>query len=198
MFNRSLTWRALTYALLLACVGGVALLGQSASRGGWESYNGDLQGRRYSSLAQINRGNVAGLKLAWQYGVRTPTSSNPNLSARSQAIPIVVGGMLYTPTGDRSIVALDPATGREIWKHELGEGGAPTRGVSYWPGDRTRRPRILAGTTDGRLIALDAETGAARAGVRRGRRDRSPRRRRPTGFRTAVHDGRHPGSSTGT
>ena len=64
MFNRSLTWRALTNALLLACVGSVALLGQSALRSGWESYNGDLQGRRYSSLAQINKGNVAGLKLA--------------------------------------------------------------------------------------------------------------------------------------
>jgi hypothetical protein len=46
MFTRSLTGRALTNAFLLACVGGVALLGQSAPRGGWESYNGDLQGRR--------------------------------------------------------------------------------------------------------------------------------------------------------
>ena len=159
MFNRSLTWRALTNALLLACVGSVALLGQSASRSGWESYNGDLQGRRYSSLAQINKGNVAGLKLAWQYGVRSPSASNPNLSARSQAIPIVVGSRLYTPTGDRSIVALDPATGREIWKHDLGEVGAPTRGVSYWAGDGTHRPTILASTSDGRLLALDAATG---------------------------------------
>jgi len=160
MFNRSLIWRALTNALLLACLGGVALLGQSASRGGWESYNGDLQGRRYSSLTQINKKNVAGLKLAWQYGVRPQTSANPNLSARSQAIPIVVGGRLYTPTGDRTIVALDPATGREIWKHDLGEVGAPSRGVSYWAGDQTHRPTILASTADGRLLALDAATGA--------------------------------------
>jgi hypothetical protein len=57
MSNRFSIWRALSRALLLASLGSVALLGHSASRGGWESYNGDLQGRRYSPLAQINKGN---------------------------------------------------------------------------------------------------------------------------------------------
>ena len=161
MLNSSSTWRLLTNVLLFACIGGALVIGQSAPRGSWESYNGDLQGRRYSPLTQINKGNVAGLKLAWQYGVRPASvSSNPNVSARSQAIPIVVGGRMYTPTGDRTIVALDPATGREIWKHDLGEVGAPTRGVSYWGGDRRHRPTILASTADGRLLALDAATGA--------------------------------------
>jgi quinoprotein glucose dehydrogenase len=70
-----------------------------------------------------------------------------------------VRGVLYTSTARRTIVALDPATGKEIWKHELEKGGAPNRGVSYWPGERGVAPRILAGTTDGRLIALDAATG---------------------------------------
>ena len=78
---------------------------------------------------------------------------------RSQAVPIFVRGVLYTSTARRTIVALDPATGQEIWKHELDKGGAPNRGVSYWPGDGRLAPRILAGTTDGRLIALDAATG---------------------------------------
>jgi len=148
-------------ALLLACVAGVSLAGQSAPQsGGWESYNGDLQGRRYSPLAQINRGNVARLKLAWRYGAQAPASGGPTVSAASQAIPIVVRGVLYTPTAQRSIVALDPATGREIWKHDLGNIAAPNRGVSYWPGDGTLGPRILAGLGDGRLLALDAATGA--------------------------------------
>ena len=66
---------------------------------------------------------------------------------------------MYTSTAQRTIVALDPATGKEIWKHDLGKVGAPNRGVSYWPGDRKLPPQILAGTTDGRLLALDAETG---------------------------------------
>ena len=62
-------------------------------------------------------------------------------------------------TARRTIVALDPTTGNEVWKYEIEKGGAPNRGVSYWPGDTRSPARILAGTTDGRLLALDAETG---------------------------------------
>ena len=151
--------RALSIALAVS-LAVASVLSQSVPRpAGWESYNGESQGRRFSPLTQITRQNVATLKLAWQYGVRSAASGNPNVTSPSQAIPIVVGGVLYTPTAQRTIVALDPATGKEIWKHELGQAGAPNRGVSYWPGDRTHRPLILAGTTDGRLLALDAATG---------------------------------------
>src|SRR5438552_5450555 len=142
-------------AILLACVAGTSLLyAQNPSRSGWDTYSGDAQGRRYSPLTQINTKNVSRLKLAWQYGV-----ASTNAVGRSQAVPILVRGLLYTSTARRTIVALDPATGAEIWKHELEKGGAPNRGVSYWPGDSRLAPRILAGTTDGRLIALDAATG---------------------------------------
>jgi len=147
--------------LLLVCLVSASLWGQRASNTtGWESYNGDLEGRRFSRLTQINTKNVAGLKLAWQYGVRPPSAGGGAGSALSQAIPILVRGVLYTPTAQRSIVALDPATGKEIWKHDLGAVGAPNRGVSYWAGDGKLGARILAGTTDGRLLALDAATGA--------------------------------------
>src|SRR5215471_20188124 len=150
-------------AVLLASVAGVVLSAQSGSQsGGWQSYAGDPQGRRYSPLTQINTKNVSGLKLAWQYGVAQPggaAGSTVNAVGRSQAVPILVGGVLYTSTTRRTIVALDPATGREIWKYELDKGGAPNRGVSYWAGDRESPARIFAGTTDGRLLALDATTG---------------------------------------
>jgi quinoprotein glucose dehydrogenase len=147
-------------AILLACVAGASLVyAQSASQSdGWQTYAGDAQGRRYSPLAQINTTNVSKLKLAWQYGVAGPGMS-VNAAGRSQAIPILVRGVLYTSTSRRTIVALDPATGAEIWKYELEKGGAPNRGVAYWPGERGLSPRILAGTTDGRLLALDATTG---------------------------------------
>ena len=58
-------------AILLVCVTGASLLyAQSASQsGGWETYSGDAQGRRYSPLTQIDTTNVSRLKLAWQYGV---------------------------------------------------------------------------------------------------------------------------------
>jgi quinoprotein glucose dehydrogenase len=148
-------------AILLACVAGASLLdAQSAPQsGGWETYSGDAQGRKYSPLTQINTTNVSKLKLAWQYGVAGASAGAVAAAGRSQAVPILVRGVLYTSTARRTIVALDPATGTEIWKHELEKGGAPNRGVSYWPGDGRLAPRILAGTTDGRLIALDAATG---------------------------------------
>src|SRR5262252_4393537 len=154
----------LRFPILVAVVSVVtALSAQSTSRSaGWTTYAGDARGSRYSPLTQINAKNVAQLKLAWQYGVAQPnagTGSTVNAVGRSQAIPILVGGVLYTSTSRRTIVALDPATGSEIWKYELEKGGAPNRGVSYWPGDGRLPPQILAGTTDGRLLALDAATG---------------------------------------
>src|SRR5262249_34297126 len=144
-------------------IAGAVLYAQSPSQsGGWPSYAGDPQGRRYSPLTQIDTKNVARLKLAWQYGVAQPNAgggSTLNAVGRSHAVATLVGGLLYPSTRRRSIVALDQATGTEIWKYELEKGGAPKRGVSYWPGDSTLSPRIMAGTTDGRLIALDAATG---------------------------------------
>ena len=146
-------------AIIVSCVLAVGVLdAQRPPRSaGWETYAGDAQGRRYSSLAQINRTNVAKLTLAWQYGV---ADANTGAGAgRSQAVPIFVRSLLYTSTARRTIVALDPATGKEVWKYELAKGGAPNRGVSYWPGDNKSPARIFAGTTDGRLLALDATTG---------------------------------------
>ena len=156
VYNRAMTVTRVKAMLLLACLAGASLLSaQGASLvGEWQSYSGDAQGRRYSPLSQINTTNISTLKLAWQYGV-----ADTRTAGRSQAVPILVRGVLYTSTARRTIVALDPVTGHEIWKHELEKGGAPNRGVSYWPGDRRFSPRILAGTTDGRLIALDAATG---------------------------------------
>ncbi|HUK36642.1 MAG TPA: PQQ-binding-like beta-propeller repeat protein, partial [Vicinamibacterales bacterium] len=149
-------------AIVLACVAAAAslLYAQGTPRStGWDTYAGDAQGRRFSPLTQITPTNVSKLRLAWQYGVADTSTGSVTAAGRSQAVPIVVRGVLYTSTARRTIVALDPATGKEIWKYELDKGGAPNRGVSYWPGDGRSPARILAGTTDGRLLALDAATG---------------------------------------
>jgi quinoprotein glucose dehydrogenase len=83
----------------------------------------------------------------------------------SQTTPLVVGGRMYISTPYRHIVALQPETGQEIWNHELPGPGLPSlRGVEYWPGDRTHGARIVFGTRDGSLIALDAATGEPAAG----------------------------------
>ena len=129
---------------------------------GWPVFSGDAGGQRYSPLSQISVKNVAQLKLAWQYGV-DPASIDPNPATRglsaTEAVPVMAGGLLYVPTGHRTIVALDPETGKEVWNYDLGKAGAPLRGVTYWAGDKESPAEILAGTSDGRLLALNAKTG---------------------------------------
>src|SRR5580658_5666769 len=128
----------------------------------WPVYAHDPSSQRYSPLAQINTTNVAKLKLAWQYGI-DPAGVDLNPANRvlsgTEAVPIMVNGVLYSPTVHRSIVALEPETGKEIWKYDLGKVAAPLRGVTYWAGDKASPPAILAGTSDGHLIALNAKTG---------------------------------------
>jgi quinoprotein glucose dehydrogenase len=128
-------------AVLIACLAGASLVAQTASRSTWDTYGGDSGGRRYSPLTQINTRNVSKLKLAWQYGVAGPGVSLSSVG-RSQAIPIFVRGVLYTSTAQRSIVALDPATGKEIWKYEIENGGRQS-GRVVQPGDGGM-PRDLA------------------------------------------------------
>ena len=66
---------------------------------------------------------------------------------------------MYLTTQNQKVVALEPETGNEIWKYDPKSNSRESRGVTYWPGDKLTRPRILFGTGDGRLIALDAKTG---------------------------------------
>ena len=95
--------------------------------------------------------------------------SAPRARARSrysasQATPLVVGGLMYVSTPYRRVVALDADLGREAWAYEVPGPGQPSlRGVEYWPGDAEHGPRIFFGTRDGRLIALDAKSGAPAA-----------------------------------
>ena len=69
---------------------------------------------------------------------------------------------MYLPAGDR-VLALDPDTGKEIWRYELKTGLACARGVAYWPGDRHTAPRIFF-TSLHELMALEARTGRPAAG----------------------------------
>src|SRR6516162_8781564 len=128
----------------------------------WPAYAYNQAGQRYSPLTQINVGNVSKLKLTWQYG-EDPAGVDLNPATRAltatEAVPIMVGGLLYTPTVHHSIVALEPETGKEVWKYELPDNvAAPLRGVTYWQGVKDRPARIFAGLSNGRLIALDAKT----------------------------------------
>lgn len=137
------------------------LMGIAAASGygqtDWQGYAGDPGGRKYSALKQIDTGNVAGLKPAWQYSVRSTAEGESG--ALTQAVPIVVDNVMYMPTRLRTVVALEPETGKELWSFTMGRAAAPLRGVSYWRGNKDYASRILAGMMDGKLVALDAKTG---------------------------------------
>ena len=96
----------------------------------WQYYRGNLAGTGFSPLQQITQDNVADLRTAWSYSLLAENPENirgPN----SQATPLVVNGIMYVPAGGR-IVALNPLSGEEIWRHELSTGSPSRRGVAYW------------------------------------------------------------------
>src|SRR2546430_543821 len=87
---------------------------QPANQTEWPSYGGGPDGIRYSPLTQINRSNVSQLQVAWTYD----SDEGPG---GTQCQPLVVGGVLYAVTPQHNIVALDAATGKQIWKFESGD-----------------------------------------------------------------------------
>jgi quinoprotein glucose dehydrogenase len=116
----------------------------------WPAYGG-RDGTHYSSLSQINRDNVKNLAMAWKYD----TGETGGIEAN----PIIVGKVLYTTTPLRSVIALDAASGKLIWKfHADVPGRVLTRGVSYWTDGH--ESRIFAGARN-YLYALDPATGKA-------------------------------------
>jgi len=147
----------------------------AASDAEWRSYGHDAGGMRYSSLAQIDRGNVAQLVRAWTYHTGEldprPDSATARDARRPTAFettPLVVGGTLYFSTPSSRLIALDAETGVERWVYDPFAAGdrkrvsGPHRGIAYWEGRGTSGmsdARIVYGTTDGRLVALDARTG---------------------------------------
>jgi quinoprotein glucose dehydrogenase len=116
----------------------------------WKSWGGSLRFDNYSPAAQINKSNVGMLVPVWTYEL--PQHGGWELT------PIVADGMLYGLDVQGNAFALDPETGKELWKFSSGVRGT-NRSVSYWPGDGAHGPRILMSVLD-RIYALDAATGA--------------------------------------
>ncbi len=117
----------------------------------WLMYRGNYQGWGYSSLDKINSGNVKKLKLAW--------SSATGSTEGHQSPPIVNNGYMYVTTPNAQVIALNAATGEEIWrfKHELPADllmlHNTNRGVALY-GDK-----VYVATVDASLYALEATTG---------------------------------------
>lgn len=141
--------------------------------GEWPVYGGTNAAAKYSPLDQIDASNFDRLEIAWEW--TSPDAKilaeNPNLRpGEFQATPIMVDGRPFTSTAMSQVAAIDPATGKTLWVHDpqSWRSGYPTskgflhRGVAYWRSGQDAR--IVIGTGDNRLIALDAATGERVAG----------------------------------
>jgi quinoprotein glucose dehydrogenase len=147
--------------VVAALLGLIPLTSTAATidRGDWPAYGMDQGGGRFSPLTQITTRNVAGLKVAWTYHMKTARPAGASLPG-STTTPLVVDGVMFLGTPYGRVVALDATSGAEIWAYSLAKGDQPAfRGLSYWPGDGTHAPRILFGTLRGKLVALDAKKG---------------------------------------
>jgi membrane-bound PQQ-dependent dehydrogenase (glucose/quinate/shikimate family) len=133
----------------------------AAASGEWHHYGNTTHGTRYARLDQLNASNVAGLQEIWHYRTGRP--------GQFKATPLQVGDLLYFCTAMNVVVALDAETGTKRWEFDPQLKVAPVgfngtcRGVSYYrapdgySGDCPAR--IIMGTTDARLMAVDASTG---------------------------------------
>jgi quinoprotein glucose dehydrogenase len=186
VFGSRPTFRSALPRFLMAtsvAIGAVVIAAQPAQRGtvppgDWHTINREASANRYSPLTQIDTGNVTRLTQAWTF----------TMTGGAQSVPLAVNGVMYVSSGRRVVAldadtgkevwahtlaapapGGPPAAGGSAPRQggpapaagARGGGGGPTasaRGLVYWPGDATHRPRILF-MSQARLMALDAATG---------------------------------------
>jgi len=160
---------ALTASLLLvAChpgpkagkVDAVRLTSADSDGSNWMSYGRTYSEQRYSPLTQVNTDTVSKLGVAWSHEFDTDRGQ--------EATPLIVDGTLYTTTNWSKVYAFDAKTGAPKWSYDPKVDGkrgfsaccdTVNRGVAVWNG------MVYVGALDGRLIALDAETGKVKWSV---------------------------------
>ncbi len=137
-----------------ADVDAARILNADATPGEWLTYGRTYDEQRHSPLSLINTDNVDQLGVAWTYDLATARGV--------EATPIVVDGTMYVTSAWSVVYALDAETGAEKWVYDPGVDRSfgvkaccdvVNRGVAVWQG------KIFVGAIDGRLEALDAETG---------------------------------------
>jgi quinohemoprotein ethanol dehydrogenase len=130
-----------------------ATLGNEIDGTNWPAYGRTFSESHYSPLSQINVATVQRLGLAWTLDLDVTNSI---------AAPLAVDGVIYLGAGHGIVHAVDAKTGTLLWRYDAKAPQAAgakmrvawgIRGIAYWKG------RVYAGTTDGRLIALNAKDG---------------------------------------
>jgi quinoprotein glucose dehydrogenase len=157
---------------MLSCLVLVGLFPAPASA--WEHWGGDGGGTHFSALDHITPGNVARLVRAWEFRTGDLARRDAEVMGRTkfEATPLFIEDRLILCTPFNEVIALDPATGTQIWRFDpkvstaLRPGNRYNcRGVAYWvdrqaPPEAACRARIFTGTNDMRVIALDAGSGS--------------------------------------
>ncbi len=123
--------------------------------GEWLVHGRTTSEQRHSPLTSIDRANVKTLGVAWSFDLGSTRGV--------EATPLVVDGVMYVTASWSVVFALDAATGKQLWKYDPQVPGewarhaccdVVNRGVAVWEGS------VFVGTLDGRLVSLDAATGA--------------------------------------
>jgi quinoprotein glucose dehydrogenase len=137
----------------------------------WPAYGGTYAARRYSPLSQITPDNVGKLERVWvAHTGDLPSSPDVADQYGAETTPLKIGARLYLCSAKNILIALDPATGKELWRFDpkVPDANIPytaaCRGVTYYavPAANPAQPcaeRIIEGTLDARLIAVDARDG---------------------------------------
>jgi len=121
--------------------------------GQWLMYGGTYSEQRFSPLKRIDSGNVSQLGLQWFADYETNQNQHGS--------PLYIDGVIYVSTARNVVYAFDGKTGRQLWKYNPMIGGVRlrynvglvNRGIAAWQG------KIIMGTLDARLVAIDAKTG---------------------------------------
>ncbi|MDG3064459.1 pyrroloquinoline quinone-dependent dehydrogenase [Thauera mechernichensis] len=140
----------------------------AADDGNWTEYTGDKAGSRYLPSKSVTTESVKSMKVAWRWAMPDNAIAADNAELRTwvnESTPLAIDGILYSTSPMSTVSAIDGETGKTLWTYdpEAYKDGTPpnlgfiNRGLTYWADGDDKR--IIVGTGDGYLIALNATTG---------------------------------------
>jgi len=135
--------------LLLALAWNSLLAADEKNSRNWPDYGGGADSSHFVALDQITKSNVSQMQVAWVY----PTADNHAYLFN----PVIVDNVMYVLAKNSSLVALDAATGKELWIHQ-NLPGLTSRGIAYWE-SKNRKDRRLIFAMNDYLQQIDARTG---------------------------------------
>ncbi|SHH06817.1 membrane-bound PQQ-dependent dehydrogenase, glucose/quinate/shikimate family [Pollutimonas bauzanensis] len=138
--------------------------------GSWTAYGGSNLAQKFAPSGQITPANAGKLEQAWEFHTGDMPPEGSTLNWAGESTPLMIGRTLYTCSPTGQVFALDAATGKEKWRFDPktdakaleNNGIVICRGVSYYQAPQALAQcgaRIVWGTMDSRLLAVDAQTG---------------------------------------